>query len=56
MCPRLSKEFLADEKRELGPLRYSEEYELQFLEADESVFPTTMIDAAFTHEVRPLWG
>ena len=55
-CPRLSKEFLADELRELGPQRYSEEYELAFLESDESVFFTTMIDRAFTHEIRPLWS
>jgi hypothetical protein len=54
-CPRLSKEFLDEERRELGAMRYSEEYELEFLEADESVFPTTIIDAAFTTEVRPLW-
>jgi hypothetical protein len=52
----LSKEFLADELRELGPQRYSEEYELAFLESDESVFFTTMIDRAFTHEIRPLWS
>jgi hypothetical protein len=55
-CPRLSKEFLVEELRELGPLRYSEEYELALLEPDESVFPTTMIERAFTHEIRPLWS
>ena len=55
-CPRLSKEFLAEELRELGPMRYSEEYELAFLEPDESVFPTTMIERAFTHDIRPLWS
>jgi hypothetical protein len=53
--PRLSKEFLADEKRELGAMRYSEEYELAWLEPDESVFMTVLIDRAFTTEVRPLW-
>ena len=36
-------------------MRFSEEYELAFLEPDEAVFPTAFIDAAFTHEVRPLW-
>jgi hypothetical protein len=54
-CPRLSKEFLAEELRELGAMRFSEEYELAFLEPDEAVFPTAFIDAAFTDEVRPLW-
>lgn len=54
-CARLSKEFLDEERRELGAMHFSEEYELAFLEADESVFPSAIIDAAFTQEVRPLW-
>jgi hypothetical protein len=56
MCPRLTKEFLDDERRELGAMRYSEEYELAFLENDESVFPTTIVDRAFTNDVKPLWS
>ena len=55
MCPRLAKAFLDEERRELGPMRYSEEYELAFLEPDEAVFMTVLIDRAFTTEVRPLW-
>jgi hypothetical protein len=47
--------FLDEERRELGPMRYSEEYELAFLEPDEAVFMTALIDRAFTTEVRPLW-
>ena len=31
-CPRLSKEFLDEEKRELGPQMYRQEYELEFVE------------------------
>ncbi len=54
-CARLSEEFLDEERRELGAMHFSEEYELEFLEADESVFPTAIIDAAFTTKVRPLW-
>jgi hypothetical protein len=55
-CPRLTKAFLDDERRELGAMRFSEEYELAWLEPDESVFPTAMIEKAFTHEIRPLWS
>ena len=40
MCPRHTKAFLDEEQRELGPMRYSEEYELAFLEPDEDVFMT----------------
>jgi hypothetical protein len=55
-CPRISKEFLAEELKELGAQRFSEEYELAFLDPDEAVFPVAIIDAAFTNKVLPLWS
>jgi len=55
-CPRISKEFLAEELRSLGAQRFSEEYGLEFLDPDESVFSTAIIDAAFTREIKPLWN
>jgi hypothetical protein len=55
-CPRISKEFLAEERRELGEARYNEEYELAFIDSDTSAFSTAIIDAAFDPEVRPLWS
>jgi hypothetical protein len=55
-CPRISKEFLAEELRELGAQRFSEEYGLAFLDPDEAVFPSEIINRAFTHEVAPLWN
>lgn len=54
-CPRISKEFLAEQLREMGPTRFSQEYELKFIDSNESAFPTTIIDSAFTPEVLPLW-
>jgi len=45
-CPRISEAFLAEELRELGQQRFSEEYGLAFLDPDEAVFPTAIIDAA----------
>jgi hypothetical protein len=54
-CPRISPEFLAEELRELGPQRYSEEYELVFRDSDEAAFLTGVIDRAFSAEVQPLW-
>ena len=41
--------------RELGQMRFNEEYGLAFLDPTESVFPTAVIEAAFTHDVVPLW-
>jgi hypothetical protein len=56
MCPRISQEFLDAELRELGALRFAEEYELRFLENEDAVFPTAIIDAAFTEKVARLWS
>jgi hypothetical protein len=54
-CLRISKEFLAEELRELGAARFSEEYELAFIDSDTSAFSTSIIDAAFSSEILPLW-
>jgi hypothetical protein len=54
-CPRISKEFLAEELKELGAMRFSEEYELEFRDNDEQVFPGAIIAAAFRQEIKPLW-
>jgi Terminase large subunit, T4likevirus-type, N-terminal len=54
-CPRISKEFLEDELRQLGQQRFSEEYELQFLDADTCVFPVEIIEKAFRKDIAPLW-
>jgi hypothetical protein len=54
-CPRISPTFLAEEMKELGALRFSEEYQLAFVDNDESVFPSDIIARAFTLEVTPLW-
>jgi hypothetical protein len=54
-CPRITKEFLAEELKELGALRYSEEYELEWIDPNSAVFPTSIIDAAFREDVSPLW-
>jgi len=54
-CPRITKEFLEEELKQLGVMRFSEEYQLAWLDPDEAVWNTEVIDAAFTEEVRPLW-
>lgn len=54
-CPRISKEFLDEQMKLLGPTRYAEEYNCEFIDSDDSAFPTDIIDRAFTNEVRPLW-
>lgn len=55
MCPRISKEFLADELRELGPTKFGQEYLLEFHDDEAAAFPVGVIQQAFTSEVEPLW-
>lgn len=55
-CPRISKEFLAEELKAMGPQLYSEEYGLEFRDHDEAVFPVSVIEKAFSNEVQPLWA
>lgn len=54
-CPRISKEFLEDERRILGEHTYRQEYECEFFDPDSAVFSSEMIEAAMSDEVEPLW-
>ena len=54
-CPRLTKEFLAEELRELGPQIYKQEYELEFVDDAEAMFSMEIIDRAFSKEIRAIW-
>ncbi len=52
-CPRISPEFLAEERQALGPLRFAEEYECQFVDAVTSVFASELIEQALTDDFAP---
>jgi hypothetical protein len=54
-CPRISAAFLASERKELGEVRYSEEYLLAWVDNDTMAFSSSIIADAFTNEVTPLW-
>jgi Terminase large subunit, T4likevirus-type, N-terminal len=54
-CPRLTAEFLREQLRELGPQMFKQEFGLEFVSDIEAMFPTAIIERAFTHDVRPLW-
>jgi hypothetical protein len=49
-CPRISADFLAQERVTLGPLLFSQEYEGQFIDAQTSAFATDMIDRALVDD------
>jgi hypothetical protein len=53
-CPRISRAFLEEERRALGPRWYSMEYLCEFGDAVDAVFRTEDIEAAFTNDLKPL--
>jgi len=53
-CPRISEEFLEEERRALPSWVYRQEFECSFEETNDQVFTTEMIDAAVSSEVAPL--
>ena len=53
-CPRLSAEFLAEERRALGALWFGQEYLVEFRDAVDSVFRHDDIAAMF-RDVEPLF-
>ncbi len=55
-CPRISKEFLEKERREIGDLWFRQEYGCEFLETVDQVFRYDDIERALSDEVEPLFG
>ncbi len=51
-CPRISAEFLDEERRTLGQWWFDQEYGCQFLEADTQPFSREEVEAAFEEEVE----
>jgi hypothetical protein len=55
-CPRISAEFLEEERRSLGPLFFASEYKCRFMDTDDQVFGSELIRAALDDSLLPLWG
>lgn len=53
-CRRIAPEFLAEERRALGEYFYSQEYETEFRDTVDQVFPTELIDQAVRPGLRAL--
>jgi hypothetical protein len=53
-CPRISADFLARERRALGPRWFAQEYECQFMEAAGAVFSSADIDVLLVPSVPVL--
>jgi hypothetical protein len=55
-CPRITPEFLAEERRALGERWYRQEYLCSFEDTIDAVFAYADIQAALDNEVQPLFG
>ena len=53
-CPRISAEFLEQERREHGDLYFAREYLCEFSDSEYSFFPSDLIAAAFATNAAPL--
>ncbi len=54
-CSRITPEFLARERKNLGETRFREEYLCEFIDPDTAAFDSTLVNLMFDPEVRPLW-
>jgi hypothetical protein len=54
-CGRIDPTFLQEERETLGEMTYQQEYQCRFVDTEEQCFPTSIIDAAFSMELQPLW-
>ncbi len=55
-CPRISEEFLAEERAALPSWVYRQEYECSFEETEDQVFTLELVEGAVTSDVTPLFG
>lgn len=54
-CPRISPEFLEEERRALGDWWFKQEYLCVFTETIDQVFPYDLVSAAISCDVKPLF-
>ncbi len=55
-CPRISREFLEQERKTIGDWWYRQEYMCDFVETDDQVFAYEDVQRALDIDVKPLFG
>ena len=53
-CPRISREFLEQEREAMGERWFRQEYLCEFVDSGNGVFGRDLVERAITREVRPL--
>lgn len=54
-CPRISAAFLEKERRVLGPWWFAQEYECQFMDAEDQVFSAEYVDRILDPDLKPMF-
>jgi Terminase large subunit, T4likevirus-type, N-terminal len=52
-CPRISPEFLEQQRKRLGPMLFAQEFEGEFTDADTSAFSSELVEMALTDDFAP---
>lgn len=55
-CPRITAEFLAEERTQMPPWYYEQEYFCTFSDTDEQFFDSDSVHATLSDQVIPLFG
>ncbi len=55
-CPRISREWLEQERKQIGAWWFAQEYEVEFQEDVSSVFRHADIQAAVDYDLEPQWS
>lgn len=55
-CPRITEEFLKEERASLGAWWYKQEYLCEFSETVDQVFTYDLVMSTITDEIKPLFG
>jgi hypothetical protein len=55
-CPRITDDFLAEERRSMGDRWYRQEFDCSFESVIDAVFSSEDIQAALSGDVKPLFA
>ena len=55
-CPRITPEWLAEERKLVGDFIFRQEYLCEFVDTEEQVFPSELIERAVRPAGGPLWA
>lgn len=53
--PRITKEFLEEERKSIGEWWFKQEYECEFMDPVDSIFSSDLVRAAVTDDIPPLF-